>query len=33
MSIEIGENLRILLDNLLFVLVILIIVFYKLKKR
>lgn len=33
MSIEIGENLRILLDNLLFVLVILIFVFYKLKKR
>lgn len=33
MAIEIGENLRILLDNLLFVLVILIFVFYKLKKR
>nr|DAK15692.1 MAG TPA: hypothetical protein [Caudoviricetes sp.] len=33
MTIEIGENLRILLDNLLFVLVILIFVFYKLKKR
>lgn len=33
MVIEIGENLRILLDNLLFVLVILIFVFYKLKKR
>lgn len=33
MLIEIGENLRILLDNLLFVLVIFIFVFYKLKKR
>nr|DAU15917.1 MAG TPA: hypothetical protein [Caudoviricetes sp.] len=33
MLIEIGENLRMLLDNLLFVLVILIFVFYKLKKR
>ena len=33
MLIEIGENLRILLDNLLFVLVILIFVFYKLEKR
>nr|DAD67459.1 MAG TPA: hypothetical protein [Siphoviridae sp. ctpGU1] len=33
MLIEIGENLRILLDNLLFILVILIFVFYKLKKR
>ena len=31
MLIEIGENLRILLDNLLFVLVIFIFVFYKLK--